>query len=140
MRSGPTNRPTCDRDRRGGRSAQRGFTLAETLAALLFLAIVIPVAVQGIQLASYAGQVSRRKIVAARIGDRVLNEMIATGTWQSGSGSGTATEGPLEFRYNSKVESWTEGTLRVLTVEVTFTVQGRLQNIQLSTLVDPTAP
>lgn len=139
MKSGQTNPRLSGTDRRRPSRAS-GFTLAETLAALLFLAIVIPVTVQGIQLASYAGQVSRRKVVAARIADRVLNDLVANGSWQSASGAGTALEGPLEFRYRSKVDSWTESTLRLLTVEVDFTVQGRDQTVRLSTLVDASTP
>src|SRR5882762_4963509 len=50
-----------------------GFTLAEVLAALLFMAIVIPVAVQGLHIASRAGSVSERKAVGARIAERKLN-------------------------------------------------------------------
>ena len=52
-----------------------GFTLAEVLAALLFLAIVIPVTLQGLRVASMAGEVGQRKMIAARIGNKVLNEL-----------------------------------------------------------------
>ena len=50
------------------------FTLVEVLAALLFMAIVIPVAVDALHVASLAGEVAARKAVATRIADRVLNE------------------------------------------------------------------
>lgn len=136
MKSG-RNSPRSAAFSRPGRA---GFTLAETLAALLFLAIVIPVAIHGIQLASYAGQVSQRKAIAARIADRVLSELIASGSWQGGTGTGVAEEGPLQFRYSTKVESWPEGTLRLLTVDVSFPVQGREQDVRLSTLVDASSP
>ena len=57
------------------RTANRaGFTLAEVLAALVFMAIVVPVAVEGLRVANLAGQVGQRKTVAARVADRVLNE------------------------------------------------------------------
>jgi len=46
----PIKRPTPRR-----RNRQGGFTLAEVLAALLFLAIVIPTAVEALHLASLAG-------------------------------------------------------------------------------------
>ena len=47
------------------------FTLAEVLAALLFMAIVIPVALEGLRIASLAGQVGERKAAAARVAERV---------------------------------------------------------------------
>ncbi len=140
MKSGPANRHSCGNSHGATRRRCCGFTLAETLAALLFLAIVIPVAIQAIQLASYAGQVGQRKLIAARIGDRVLNDLIANGTWQGGTGSGVAEEGPLAFKWTTKVESWPEGTLRMLTVDVRFPVQGREQDVRLSTLVSASSP
>src|SRR6266404_2945727 len=69
------------------------FTLAEALAALLFLAIVIPIAVQGLPIASLAGEVGQRKSIAARVAERVLNENVATTNWNQSSRSGTITEG-----------------------------------------------
>src|ERR1051325_2433688 len=68
----------------------RGFTLAEVLAALAFMAIVIPVAVQGLRVASLAGQVGQRKAVAGRIAERVLNELSVTGQLQGSGTSGVA--------------------------------------------------
>jgi type II secretory pathway pseudopilin PulG len=55
------------------------FTLVEVLAALAFMAIVIPVAVEGLRVANLAGQVGQRRAVAARIADRILNELFVTG-------------------------------------------------------------
>src|SRR6187401_1688498 len=49
------------------KSAKRvraAFTLVEVLAALAFMAIVIPVAVDGLRVANLAGQVGQRKAVA----------------------------------------------------------------------------
>src|SRR5258708_1459026 len=75
------------------------FTLVEVLAALLFMAIVIPVAVQGLQLASRAGEVAQRKSEAARVAERVLNEnLVITNSIQS-SQTGTIIEGTREFRW-----------------------------------------
>src|SRR6266436_2676461 len=75
------------------RRLQAGFTLAEVLAALLFMAIVIPVAVQGLRIASRAGSVSERKRDAARVAERILNESIVTTNWNQTVQSGTLQEG-----------------------------------------------
>ena len=53
------------------------FTLAEVLAALVFMAIVIPVAMQGLHIAGRAGAVAERKREAVRVAERVLNENLA---------------------------------------------------------------
>jgi prepilin-type N-terminal cleavage/methylation domain-containing protein len=117
---------------------RRGFTLAEVLAALLFMAIVIPVAVHGLQIASQAGQVSTRKMIAAQIADRILNENLVTtqGTGTEGNKSGTIQQGPYSFRYETRNEAWTIDAMRRLSVEVYFNVQGREYDVRLSTLLD----
>ena len=68
---------------------RQGFTLAEVLAALLFMAIVVPVAMEGLHIASLAGAVAQRKSEAARIAQRVLNESLVTTNWSQSLQSGT---------------------------------------------------
>jgi type II secretory pathway pseudopilin PulG len=81
-------KPTCGQ-RPIARRREAGFTLAEVLAALVFMAIVIPVAVQGIRVANLAGQVADRKEEASRVAERILNEIVVTSqgnpTSQNGS-------------------------------------------------------
>jgi type II secretory pathway pseudopilin PulG len=134
MKSGRTNRRSC-----AARPACAGFTLAEVLAALVFMAIVIPVAVQGLRIASLAGQVAERKAVAARIADRMLNELVVTGQWQTSNQSGSRFEGVHEFTWRAVNDPWELGVLRVLNVEVFFQVQGQEYDVRLSTLIDPSA-
>ena len=140
--------------------------MAEVLAALLFMAIVIPVAVQGLQLANRAGEVSQRKSQAARIAERVLNENIVTTNWNQSSQGGTVYEGTREFRWTLHSEPWSQNltnqvpaettskgqitggqpqvtataasqtTLNLLSVEVTYNVQNRDYSLRLSTLIN----
>jgi prepilin-type N-terminal cleavage/methylation domain-containing protein len=118
---------------------QRGFTLAEVLAALVFMAIVIPVTLQGVRIASRAGSVAERKAVAARLAERKLNELIVTGQWQSSASWGTLSEGWQTYDWEVESESWAEdGVMRVLTVRVTVPVQGEDYDVRISTLVDAT--
>jgi hypothetical protein len=117
-----------------------GFTLAEVLAAMVFMAIVIPVAVQGLRVANLAGQVGDRKAVAARIAERVINELMVTRQWQTASQGGTIQEGPHPYRWSLRLEPWNQGLLRLMTVQVSFSVQGKDDYwVRLSTLVDTTA-
>ena len=90
----------------------RGFTLVEVLASLVFMAIVIPTAVQGLRVASLAGEVGQRKAVAARIGDRVLNEMIVMRQWQNSAAGGVIQEGPVQYRWRVQTEPWNQQTSR----------------------------
>jgi len=115
------------------------FTLAEVLAAMLFLAIVIPAAVEALHVASLAGEVAARKGAAARIGDRVLTESIVTTNWNVGSQNGTVTEGAEEFHWTLNNQNWpvdTTAAMRLLTAEVTFSAQGHDYSVELNTLVN----
>lgn len=118
------------------RRARAGFTLAEVLAAMLFLAIVIPVAVGGLRIASLAGEVGTRKAVACRIAERVLNEAVVTGQLQKSFQSGTIREGVLDYRWTLNIEPSGLDTLRAATVEVTFPAQGRDYDVSVTTLVE----
>jgi Tfp pilus assembly protein PilV len=119
--------------------AQRGcraFTLAEVLAALLFLAIVIPTAVEALHVASLAGEVAARKGVAARVADRILSESLVTTNWTSGNQSGTITEGILDFKWKLTSTTWPTDPMQLLTAEVTFSAQGKDYSVSLSTLAN----
>jgi len=145
---------------------EAAFTLAEVLAALLFMAIVIPVAVQGLLIAAKAGEVAQRKEEAGRIAERILNENIVTTNWNQSSQSGTVFEGIREFRWTLRSEPWSQNTtnqvpaetstigllasgqprvsalaasqttMNLLSVEVVYTVQNEDYNVRLSTLIN----
>ncbi|MGD0351129.1 MAG: hypothetical protein ABSB84_12570 [Verrucomicrobiota bacterium] len=110
------------------------FTLAEVLAAMLFLAIVIPAAVEAMHVASLAGEVAARKGVAARVADRVLNEGIVMTNWNLGTQNGTVTEGAKEFRWTLSSQNWPVDTMQLLTAEVKFSAQGHDYSVTLNTL------
>jgi hypothetical protein len=115
---------------------ESAFTLAEVLAALLFLAIVIPTAVEALHVASLAGEVAARKAAAARVADRVLNESLVTTNWMGGMQSGTVTEGILDFRWKLTSQSWPQDSMQLLTSEVTYSAQGKDYSVKLSTLAN----
>ncbi len=119
---------------------QAGFTLAEVLAALLFMAIVVPVAIEGLHIASLAGAVAERKGEAARVAQRVLNESLVTTNWNQAVQSGTVIEGQRKFDWTLHSEPWTQDStqnaMQQLSVEVTFTAQNRDYTVRMSTLVD----
>lgn len=116
-----------------------GFTLVEILAALLMMAIVIPVAMQGMSIATRAGILGQRKAAAMRVGERVLNELIVEGDAQRSSNSGTAVDGGTSYDWTMKSEAWPQDEMMQLTVTVMFTVQGSQYSVDVSTLMPPSA-
>jgi hypothetical protein len=117
------------------RQSTGGFTLAEVLAALLFMAIVIPVAMQGLRIASLAGEVAERKGAAARVAERILNENIVTTNWSKSVQTGTVEEGARQFRWTLRNEPWNQDTMQLLSVEVVFAAQDKDCSVRMSTLV-----
>ena len=146
----PTSRVTRSRRaslRPGGlsfRLAPAGFTLAEVLAALLFMAIVIPVALEGLRIASRAGEVAARKSEAALVAERILNESIVTTNWNKTLQSGTVVQGLREFHWTLRNNPWNQdpnqNVLRLLSVQVGFAAQGQDCYVRLSTLADTSLP
>jgi prepilin-type N-terminal cleavage/methylation domain-containing protein len=118
------------------RRARAAFTLVEVLAALTLMAIVIPVAVDAMRLANLAGQVGQRKAVAGRIAERVLNESLVTGQLRGATQNGVVQEGAQQYQWAIRSEAWSQDAMSLVTVQVTYPVQGRDYQVGLSTLVD----
>lgn len=112
------------------------FTLAEVLAAMVFLAIVIPVVVQCMTVASSADEVAQRKARAARIAQNVLNESVVTTNWSQSSQSGSVDDGTEKYNWTLDNSPWTQDPMRLLTANVKYSVQGKEYSVRLSTLVD----
>ena len=125
-----------------GRQINRrsAFTLAEVLAAMVFLAILIPVALEGLSIASSVGEVATRKGEAALVAERVLNESIITTNWNRSVQTGTVRQGPREFPWTLRNDPWNQdpnqSTMRLVSVEVKYFVHGRERAFTLTTLAD----
>ena len=129
-------------------SHRAAFTLAEVLAAMLFLAIVIPTAVEALHISSLAGEVAARKGAAARIADRVLNESLVMTNWTGSGQNGRVAEGAIDYRWTLSVQDWPQQgqgqvsqmnsliRMDMLTAEVFFQAQGRDYSVTLSTLAN----
>ena len=119
-----------------GASRRLGFTLVEILAAMLFMAIVIPVTVEGITLANRAGVVAERKRVAVELADLLLTEKVLTQEWDDGDQQGDFGEDWPGYAWTLWNEEWEEAGIRLVGVEVGFQVQGRDYSVGLSTLAE----
>jgi prepilin-type N-terminal cleavage/methylation domain-containing protein len=126
---------------RSPRRKQRGFTLAEILAALVLLAILVPVTLEAVSVASRAGILGQRKAVAMRIAERVLEEQFAAGQLAtSPTSSGAITESNIVYPWTLRIDGWAEDnriTMSVATVTVEFNVQGSVYDVSASTLFNP---
>ena len=116
-----------------------GFTLVEVLAALLLMAIIIPVAMEGMSVASRVGVLGQRKAVAMRVAERVLNELIVEGQTQQGSASGNTVDGDTSYPWTMRLENWSEDAMMQMTVTVTFTVQANNYEVSTTTLLPSAA-
>ena len=123
---------------------ESAFTLAEVLAALVFMAILIPVAIEGLSLASRSGEVAARKSQAALVAESVLNENIVTTNWNTSLQNGTIRQGVHDFKWTMHNDPWAQDpnatTMRQLSVEVKYVAQGKEYSVRLATLVDSSPP
>lgn len=134
MKFSPQPSPTD----RTARQRQRGFTLVEVLASMLLMAIVIPVAMEGMSVASRVGILGQRKAAAMRVAERVLNELIVEQQTQQNSSTGTTVDGDTTYPWSMRVENWPEDAMQQLTVTVIFTVQGNNYDVSVTTLLPAT--
>lgn len=116
-------------------SSEAGFTLAEVLAAMMIMAIVLPVLVEGAALANRVGTIAQRERKAAMLAESKLNELAVTEEWRDGDSSGDFGPGAPEYTWRLTTDAWDEDTMRMLTLEVSFLVQGEEYTTSVSTLV-----
>lgn len=115
--------------------SRSGFTLAELLAAMMFLAILLPVIVQGLTLASRAGVAASRGAVALQLAENKLTELIADASWTAGGGEGDFGEDWPSYRWRLEQAPGPVDALAMLTVHVDYDVQGRTRQASLYTWV-----
>jgi type II secretory pathway pseudopilin PulG len=119
-----------------GLSTRRGFTFPEILAAMVFLGVVMPVAIQGVLTAARAGEAAQRKRTAASLADPLLAELIVTGEWIDGDSEGEFGEEWPGYRWELSSEPWAEDTVYQVDLSVFYQVQGKEYSIRLSTLAE----
>ena len=116
------------------------FTLIEVLVATLFMVVVIPVALGGMRVASLAGESAQRKLIAARIATRVINDLRVENQLLSGGQRGSVLENGVSYNWSQQTEFWNgdpTSRLYVSTITVAYNVAGRHCSVELSVLVPP---
>ncbi|MCX7014868.1 MAG: hypothetical protein NTW86_20345 [Candidatus Sumerlaeota bacterium] len=118
-------------------TSQRAFTFVEALAAMVFVGVLVPIAIQGALVAGRVGEAAERREKAAYLADRVLTEAVVTGTWQSGAQSGDCGTDWPDYRWTLETSDWTtEPGLILVTATVFYKVQSKEYAARLSTLVE----
>ena len=125
-------------------SSSRAFTFVEILAAMLFMAIVIPIAIQGITIANRMGVVAERARTAAHLADVKLTELALTEAWRDGEQQGNFGDVLLDdegnrYQWTLETTAWEKDTMREIAITVTYTVQGKDYTVRLHTLVEEEA-
>ncbi len=112
--------------------------MAEILAAMMFMAIAIPVIVQAVTVSNRLGEAAQRKRVATQLADRLLIEKVANQDWQMGSQSGEIIQDGLLYRWQMKTADWTEDSMLEVSMQVSYVIQQQSYTIAMTTLVDET--
>jgi Tfp pilus assembly protein PilV len=124
---------------RRSRRRPGGFTFVEVLAALLFLAIVVPAIVEALTLANRASVMAERHAIAGELAENKLAELVVDNNWTNAPGnSGDFGAGSPGYRWQMTTNNWAADTINQMTelaVDVYYTVQGRQYNVHLVTLV-----
>jgi prepilin-type N-terminal cleavage/methylation domain-containing protein len=114
-----------------------GFTFIELLATVVLIAIIMPVAMQGISLCTRLAGQSRQQIEAVSLAKTKLTELIVTRDWENGDQSGDFGADWQNYQWTATLTDWTDSTMRELDLTVSWLVRGRNRTITLSTLVYP---
>lgn len=117
------------------RTDGRGFTLMEILAALVLIGVVLPAVMKGLSIASILASDSARKYEALDLAESKLAEVLLSGQWQSGAGSGDFMPDYDGYEWTLETSDWTQAAVKQVSMTVYWEQRGRLRQIQLATLV-----
>jgi prepilin-type N-terminal cleavage/methylation domain-containing protein len=117
------------------RTSRRAFTLIEVLAAMLLIAIVLPVVMQGITAGAGSSSTTRRRTEASGLAEAKLGELIATGDWQGGVLSGDFSPDWSDYKWQATVTAWTQDTTNSNLQEIDLRVFWKADNREDSVTV-----
>lgn len=116
----------------------RGFTLVEVLATLVLLGIILPIALKGVSLAMTAASNARRTAEATALGEAKLNELVADGTWASGTLTGDFSPDFPIYQWSCLTATRDYGLTEVA-IRVTWLDRSRTREMTVATLTSQSA-
>lgn len=126
---------SCEREPLCILFTDRGFTLVEVLATFVLIAIIIPVAMEGISLSTKMANISRQKIEAGVLAEKKLTEILITREWTNGDQKGNFGEDYSNYEWRLEVLDWEgEELIRQIDFYVDWVSSGKNQSVVLSTL------
>lgn len=111
-----------------------GFTLVEVLATLVLLAIILPVAMEGVSLATRTASQAKSRMIASSLAETTLNDIMVTEAWVEGDQSGDFEDWP-GYEWHMQVADWEETSLKQVDVQVVWDSAAGERYVALSTLV-----
>jgi prepilin-type N-terminal cleavage/methylation domain-containing protein len=114
---------------------KKGFTLMEILATIALIALILPVAMKGIALATSVASDSKMKQQAIHLAQNQLAEILIEEEWQDSSQSGEFSDDDSAYRWEMNTSEWSESGLKQIDLTVSWDHRGRENNVTLSTLV-----
>jgi prepilin-type N-terminal cleavage/methylation domain-containing protein len=116
---------------------KRGFTLVEILATFVLIAIILPVAMNGISMAAKLASQAKRRVEAATLAQETLNNLMIGGDYEDGNQEGEIAGDNTEYSWRLEVLDWEEeDSMQQLDLSVTWEGSGGGENtVTLSTLV-----
>jgi len=117
----------------------RGFTLVEILVTFVLIALIIPVAMEGISLATRLGIKSKQELKAGTLAETKLAEFLLSGDWSGGDQSGQFEGDDSVFKWSLETTDWEEqDSMKELNLSVGWTgSSGADHKVELSTVVYP---
>lgn len=114
-----------------------GFTLVEILATFVLMAIILPVAMNGISMAAKLASQARHRVEAATLAQQMLNDLVLSGDYEDGDQEGDVEGDTIEYSWSLEVLDYEEeDSMQQLDLSVTWEDAGSGENtVVLSTLV-----
>ena len=116
--------------------SERGFTLVEILATFVLIAIILPVAMEGISLSTKMASNSKRKIEAGTLAEIKMTDLLVNEDWIDGDDNGNFGTDYPEYTWRYEVKDWdSEELMRQIDLYVEWAAMGKTHSVVISTLV-----
>jgi hypothetical protein len=107
----------------------------EILVTVVMIALIIPIAMKGISIATSVSSDSNRKLRAINLAENRLAEVLIDEEWRNSSESGIFTDEIFQYKWQMNTSEQGEDNLKQIAMKVSWERQGRERNVTLYTLV-----